>query len=54
MVSFFATRSSVALITCGAEQLIPGDDYPDYAERVANAIRVEPAAPVALIRSRTE
>ncbi|HKW08928.1 MAG TPA: ribose 5-phosphate isomerase B [Gemmatimonadaceae bacterium] len=27
------------VIDCGAEQLIPGDDYPDYAERVANAIR---------------
>ena len=27
------------IIDCGAEQLIPGDDYPDYAERVANAIR---------------
>ena len=27
------------VIDCGAEKLIPGDDYPDYAERVATAIR---------------
>ena len=27
------------VIDCGAEQMIPGDDYPDYAERVALAIR---------------
>ena len=27
------------VVDCGAEQLIPGDDYPDYAERVATAIR---------------
>ena len=27
------------VIDCGAEQMIPGDDYPDYAERVAVAIR---------------
>ena len=27
------------VVDCGAEKLIPGDDYPDYAERVAGAIR---------------
>ena len=27
------------VIDCGAETLVPGDDYPDYAERVAMAIR---------------
>jgi ribose 5-phosphate isomerase B len=27
------------VIDCGPEQLVPGDDYPDYAERVAVAIR---------------
>ena len=27
------------IVDCGAERLIPGDDYPDYAERVAVAIR---------------
>lgn len=27
------------IIDCGAEKLVPGDDYPDYAERVAQAIR---------------
>lgn len=27
------------VVDCGAEKLIPGDDYPDYAERVATAIR---------------
>jgi len=27
------------VIDCGATELIPGDDYPDYAERVAQAIR---------------
>ena len=27
------------VIDCGAETLVPGDDYPDYAERVAVAIR---------------
>lgn len=27
------------IVDCGAEKLIPGDDYPDYAERVAQAIR---------------
>jgi ribose 5-phosphate isomerase B len=27
------------VIDCGAERMIPGDDYPDYAERVAIAIR---------------
>ena len=27
------------VVDCGAEQLVPGDDYPDYAERVAMAIR---------------
>jgi ribose 5-phosphate isomerase B len=27
------------VVDCGAEKLIPGDDYPDYAERVAAAIR---------------
>ncbi len=27
------------IIDCGAERIIPGDDYPDYAERVAMAIR---------------
>jgi ribose 5-phosphate isomerase B len=26
------------VVDCGAEQLIPGDDYPDYAERVSRAI----------------
>lgn len=26
------------VIDCGPEQMIPGDDYPDYAERVARAI----------------
>jgi ribose 5-phosphate isomerase B len=27
------------VIDCGADRVIPGDDYPDYAERVAEAIR---------------
>src|SRR5437773_7160040 len=27
------------VIDCGPERMIPGDDYPDYAERVALAIR---------------
>jgi len=27
------------LVDCGADRVIPGDDYPDYAERVAEAIR---------------
>lgn len=27
------------VVDCGAAQLIPGDDYPDYAERVAMTIR---------------
>jgi ribose 5-phosphate isomerase B len=27
------------VIDCGADRLIPGDDYPDYAERVAVSIR---------------
>jgi ribose 5-phosphate isomerase B len=27
------------VIDCGADRMIPGDDYPDYAERVAVAIR---------------
>ena len=27
------------VIDCGADRVIPGDDYPDYAERVATAIR---------------
>jgi ribose 5-phosphate isomerase B len=26
------------IIDCGADRVIPGDDYPDYAERVAAAI----------------
>jgi len=26
------------IVDCGADRLIPGDDYPDYAERVAAAI----------------
>ncbi|MEX2153046.1 MAG: ribose 5-phosphate isomerase B [Gemmatimonadaceae bacterium] len=26
------------VLDCGAETVLPGDDYPDYAERVANAI----------------
>lgn len=26
------------VIDCGADRVIPGDDYPDYAERVAGAI----------------
>ena len=27
------------VVDCGADCVIPGDDYPDYAERVAEAIR---------------
>ena len=27
------------VLDCGAKELVPGDDYPDYAERVAMAIR---------------
>jgi len=27
------------VVDCGATELIPGDDYPDYAEGVAQAIR---------------
>jgi len=27
------------VVDCGADRMIPGDDYPDYAERVAEAIR---------------
>ena len=26
------------IVDCGADRVIPGDDYPDYAERVAAAI----------------
>ena len=26
------------VVDCGAETIIPGDDYPDYAQRVAQAI----------------
>ena len=26
------------IVDCGADRLIPGDDYPDYAERVAHAV----------------
>ena len=26
------------IVDCGADRVIPGDDYPDYAERVAGAI----------------
>ena len=31
------------VVDCGAERLVPGDDYPDYAERVATAIREDRA-----------
>jgi RpiB/LacA/LacB family sugar-phosphate isomerase len=31
------------VLDCGADQLIPGDDYPDYAQRVASAIREQRA-----------
>ena len=27
------------VVDCGADRVIPGDDYPDYAERVAESIR---------------
>ena len=27
------------VVDCGPDRLIPGDDYPDYAERVAQAIQ---------------
>jgi ribose 5-phosphate isomerase B len=27
------------VVDCGADRVIPGDDYPDYAQRVAEAIR---------------
>jgi ribose 5-phosphate isomerase B len=27
------------VVDCGPKELVPGDDYPDYAERVARAIR---------------
>jgi ribose 5-phosphate isomerase B len=27
------------VLDCGADRMIPGDDYPDYAQRVAMAIR---------------
>ena len=27
------------IVDCGAHDLVPGDDYPDYAEAVAQAIR---------------
>ena len=37
------------VVDCGAEQLIPGDDYPDYAERVAMAIRENRAERAVLI-----
>jgi ribose 5-phosphate isomerase B len=31
-------ESGHTVVDCGADRLIPGDDYPDYAERVARAI----------------
>lgn len=31
------------VLDCGADRLIPGDDYPDYAQRVASAIREQRA-----------
>lgn len=31
-------RAGHEVIDCGADRVIPGDDYPDYAERVAHAI----------------
>jgi ribose 5-phosphate isomerase B len=31
------------ILDCGAERVIPGDDYPDYAQRVAVAIQTERA-----------
>jgi ribose 5-phosphate isomerase B len=31
------------VLDCGAERVIPGDDYPDYAQRVAVAIQDERA-----------
>src|SRR5207253_9259744 len=34
---------------CGAERLVPGDDYPDYAERVARAIQEQRAERAVLI-----
>jgi ribose 5-phosphate isomerase B len=36
MEAIRAARHEV--VDCGPEQMIPGDDYPDYAERVARAI----------------
>ena len=31
-------ESGHTVVDCGADRMIPGDDYPDYAERVARAI----------------
>jgi RpiB/LacA/LacB family sugar-phosphate isomerase len=36
-------------IDCGADRLIPGDDYPDYAERVAHAIQQQRAERAVLL-----
>ena len=36
-------------LDCGAERLVPGDDYPDYAERVALAIQERRAERAVLI-----
>ena len=36
-------------VDCGAESLVPGDDYPDYAERVALAIQERRAERAVLI-----
>lgn len=32
-------RAGHEIMDCGAEREIPGDDYPDYAARVARAVR---------------
>lgn len=42
LLDVIRTRGHQAL-DCGAPSLIPGDDYPDYAERVATAITAREA-----------
>jgi ribose 5-phosphate isomerase B len=37
------------LVDCGPDHLIPGDDYPDYAQRVAMAIRERQADRAVLV-----
>jgi len=37
------------VLDCGADRLVPGDDYPDYAESVAHAIQEQRAERAVLL-----